>query len=119
MLDYVGSLIYFFFDYCLECTNLEDFKVFISDRYGLATKENLYEMNNMINPKTEQGENNQPAINIRPARSYFNCYDDDDDDSSTASSNSSDEHDVNFSIWNDKDSNIEYSSSNDDERKDN
>jgi hypothetical protein len=74
-------------------------------------------MNNMINPKNQQGENNQPGINLRPARNYFNCYD--DDESSTTSSNSSDEHDVNFSIWNDKDSDIEYSSSNDDERKDN
>ncbi|CAF3121187.1 unnamed protein product [Rotaria sp. Silwood2] len=108
---------FYFFDYCLECTNLDDFKILKSDHYGLATLTNLNVMNNMIN-LNEQVENNEAPNNFRPSENYLNCYDGGgDSESSPTSSNSSDKDDVDLSIWNDKDSDIEYSSSDDDEEE--
>ncbi|CAF1341306.1 unnamed protein product [Rotaria sp. Silwood1] len=106
-------------EFIQQCTNLDDLKILKSDHYGLATLTNLNAMNNMIN-LDEQVEHNEADNNIRPYENYLNCYADaDDSESSTTSSNSSDEDDVDLSIWNDKDSNIEYSSSDDDDEEDN
>ncbi|CAF3687542.1 unnamed protein product [Rotaria socialis] len=101
-------------EYIEHCASIDDFKIHKEDHYGIATIENLNLMNNTN--LNEPVKHHEGEVNIRPSENHFNLFDDDSNDSeSSTSSNSTGEQDVDLSIWNDKDSNMEYSSDDDDD----